>query len=132
VPAGAVTFSKAEAFLTPQHLAVFDTLLPAADYSITAEAWGQQRYTLQSNLTIASAPGHLFLLEFGFVAQALRVPEGVTVTLCDVAVGKDRQAPGWSLPFFTGVWASIGVRLQQSGAAATYRHNCGAGEHQVA
>jgi hypothetical protein len=85
---------------------VYDALLMAADYSITAEAWGQQRYDLKQNLTIASAPGHLFKLEFGFVSQALRLPAGVTVTLRDVVIGKDRQAPGWSLPFFAGVLAA--------------------------
>lgn len=56
VPAGAATFATAEEFLTPKHLAVYDSLLLAADYSITAEAWGQQRYDLSRNLTIASAP----------------------------------------------------------------------------
>jgi hypothetical protein len=73
-----------------------------ADYSITAAEWGQQRYDLQRNLTIASAPGHMFVLEFDFVVQGLRVPERVTVTLRDLALGRDWQAPGWSLPFFTG------------------------------
>jgi hypothetical protein len=102
VPANATTFAKAEEFLTPQNLAVFDSLLLTADYSITAAEWGQQRYDLQRNLTIASAPGFVFLLEFDFISQALRVPTGVTVTLRNVATGRVRDTPGWSYPFFTG------------------------------
>jgi hypothetical protein len=102
VPPNATTFAKAEQFLQPHNLAQFDTLLLAADYSITAAEWGQQRYDLQRNLTIASAPGFLFQLEFDFIAQALRVPIGVTVTLRNVATGKVRDTPGWSYPFFTG------------------------------
>jgi hypothetical protein len=102
VPAGAAIFARAEDFLTPPNLAVYDTLLMAADYSITAEAWGQQRYDLKRNLTIASPPGYVFKLEFDFVAQGLRVPKGVTVTLRSIALGKVRDTAGWSLPFFTG------------------------------
>jgi hypothetical protein len=102
VPANATTFAKVEEFLTPQNLAVFVTLLLTADYSISAAEWGQQRYDLQRNLTIASAPGFEFFLEFDYISQALRVPTGVTVTLQDLAIGKDRQPPGWSVPFFIG------------------------------
>jgi hypothetical protein len=110
VPPNATTFAKAEQFLQPHNLKRFDTLLLAADYSITAAEWGQQRYDLQRNLTIASAPGFQFLLEFDFVAQGLRVPEGVTVTLRDLAIRKERKPPGWSIPFFVGAATS---KLQQ-------------------
>jgi hypothetical protein len=105
---------------------VYDTLLLAADYSITAEAWGQQRYDLQHNLTVASAPGHVFKLEFDFVAQGLRVPKGLTVTLRSIALGKVRDTSGWSLPFFTGecgaaAGSSCSSRTSRASAA---EHSC--------
>lgn len=91
-----------ESFLHESNLAVYDEIVLTSDYSMSSAAWGQRQITLQRNLTMRSASGYVFMLEFDFIQGGVVVPRGVTVTLRDMALSKVRKTTGWVLPFFAG------------------------------
>lgn len=84
----------------------YDRILLLTDYRVIPTLFGQaDPVRLSRNLTIASAnfstQGYR-LLELDFAQQRLLIPQGLSLTLKDLALGRARKTSGQGIPFFVG------------------------------